>query len=400
MRAFGERLGTSLGVRAALTASALIGSVFCASEASARPGTHPIVVHTWDARASSVVLEYERGLLDGGGMNVVSYHANFSSTGGRLSSQFGLYYLNFSEASNPTAHGLAGSATAVFSLPVASRFENGLARAAIGLYFGSAPTALISGERNYVTVPFVFGFGVPVSPAKAITITPWFEFSPSVNLDTVIHSYDFSNVNPLDYYDPATGTVKKLTASDVEKILKDSVDLEFGFKVGARGGLDIALHASDYFDLALNASMSSVGTAFSGTRVVYLGGGFVWRWDDIVPAVLPADKRLLHESCDDVETRFRSCPNARKWRSPEEIQRQFGPTEMKAPAPAPTAPTTVPAATPAPVTTPQPIEAPASVAAPAPYAPAPPPPPPAAPTPAAPPAPAAPPGDAGSFPLQ
>ncbi len=402
MRAFGERLGTSFGVRAALAASALIGSAFCASEASARPGTHPIVVHTWDARASSVVLEYERGLLDGGGMNIVSYHANFSSTGGRLSSQFGLYYLNFSEASNPTAHGLAGSATAVFSLPVASRFENGLPRAAIGLYVGSAPTALISGERNYVTVPFVFGFGVPISPAKAISITPWFELSPSVNLDTVIHSYDFSNVNPLDYYDPATGTVKKLTASDVEKILKDSVDLEFGFRVGARGGLDIALHASDYFDLALDASMSSVGTAFSGTRVVYLGGGFVWRWDDIVPAVLPADKRLLHESCDDVETRFRSCPNARKWRSPEEIQRQFGPTELKAPAPAP--------ATPAPAASAPPSASSASAVAPAPYAPTPSPAvapapyasapaPVVAPPPAAP-APAPPAGDAGSFPLQ
>ena len=36
----------------------------------------------------------------------------------------------------------------------------------------------------------------------------------------------------------------------------------------------------------------------------YLGGGFIWRWDDIVPAVLPAEKRLLHESCDDVEARF------------------------------------------------------------------------------------------------
>lgn len=383
MRSFGGRLGTGFGVRVALAASALIGGVLSGHEASARPGTHPVVVHTWDARASSVVLEYERGLLDGGGMNVVSYHANFSSTGGRLSSQFGLYYLNFSEGSNPTAHGLAGSATAVFSLPVASRYENGLPRAAIGLYFGSAPTALISGERNYVTVPFVFGFGVPVSPAKAITITPWFELSPSVNLDTVIHSYDFSNVNPLDYYDPATGTVKKLTASDVEKVIQDSVDLEFGFKVGARGGLDLALHASDYFDFAVNASMSSVGTAFSGTRVVYLGGGFVWRWDDIVPAVLPADKRLLHEACEDVEARFKSCPNSRKWRTPEEIQQQFGPTELKPPTPAPASSAPLPSA-PAPI-----APAPATtVAAPAPS------------TPAAPAPTAAPPADGGSFPLQ
>lgn len=380
-RSFGGRLGTGFGVRAALVASALIGSVLGSREAWARPGTHPIVVHTWDARASSVVLEYERGLMDGGGMNVVSYHANFSSTGGRLSSQFGLYYLNFSEASNPTAHGLAGSATAVFSLPVASRFDNGLPRAALGLYFGSAPTALISGERNYVTVPFVFGVGVPVSPARAVTITPWFELSPSVNLDTVIHPYDFTGDNPLDYYDPVTGTVK-LTSSDVERVLRESVDLEFGFRVGARGGLDIALHASDYFDFAVNASLSSVGTAFSGTRVVYLGGGFVWRWDNIVPAVLPAEKRLLTESCDDVEARFRSCPNSRNWRSPAEIQQQFGPTELKpAPASEVAPPSNAPPAAPS---APAPSEAPAPVT----------------PPPAQSSAPAAPGGDAGSFPVQ
>jgi hypothetical protein len=348
MRSIHELLGKRLATRASriIGALAFVGGLLSSEVAAARPGTHPIVVNTWDARASSVVLEYRRGLLDGGGMNVVSYHANFSSTGGRLSSQFGLYYLNFSEAAAPTAHGLAGSATAVFSLPVAPRFENGLPRAAIGFYVGSAPTALISGERNYVSVPFVFGFGVPLSPAKAITITPWFEFSPSVNLDTVIHSYDFSNEDPLKYIDPVTHEIR-LTSSDVERVLKESVDLEFGFAVGARGGVDLALHASDYFDFSVNASVSSVGTAFSGTRVVYLGGGFVWRWDDIVPAVLPAEKRLLTESCDNVEARFRSCPNSRKWRSPEDVQQQFGPTELKPPAsPAATPIAPAPAAAP------------------------------------------------------
>ncbi|MGC4090656.1 MAG: hypothetical protein QM756_22840 [Polyangiaceae bacterium] len=373
--------GSSAWALCAVGALTLAAGVTLSGNAAARPGTHPITVSTWDARASSVALEYRRGLLDGGGMDVVSYHANFSSTGGRLSSQFGLFYLNFSEAARPTTYGLAGSATALFNLPVTSRFENGLPRAAIALYFGSVPTALISGERNYLSVPFVFGFGVPLSPAKAITITPWFELSPSVNLDTVIHPYDLSNENPADYYDPQTGTLKTITSEDVEKIVSKSVDLEFGFAVGARGGIDLALHASDYFDFTVNATMSSVGTAFSGTRVVYLGGGVVWRWDDIVPAVLPPEKRLLNESCEDVEARFRTCSRSREWRSPEQLPK-FGPAQLKAPA-TPTA-NTAPAA--------------AKPAAPAPAAVAP------APAPAAqPPAPAAPqasPAPSGGFPAQ
>lgn len=362
---------TSVGVFAAL------GGL--SHEALAKPGTHPIVVSTWDARASSVVLQYRHGSLDGGAFNVVSYHANFSSTGGRLSSQFGLYYENFSELSGPTAHGLAGSATAVFNLPVTRRLDNGLPVAAIDLYLGSAPTALVSGERNYLTLPLVLGFGVPVTPARAITLTPWFEFSPSVNLDTVIHPFDFSNENPLDYIDPKTNEIK-LTTSDVERVLAKSVELKTSVAVGARAGLDLNLHVSDYFDFTANATLSSVGTAFSGTRVLYLGGGFVWRWDDIVPAVLPPEKRLLNESCDDIEQRFRACPNSRKWRSPEEQQRLYGPTNI-APNRAPTA--TTPAKPPAssPVVPPAPVAPPASGVVPNPTlspAPTPPPAPPAA----------------------
>lgn len=283
--------------------------------ADARPGTHPIVVSTWDARASNILLEYRRGILDGGGFNTISYQANFSSTSGKLSSQFGLHYSSFDEPGAPTAHGLSASAAALFSFPVAPRFENGLARAAIGFYVGSAPTALISGERNYFSIPFVFGFGVPLSPSKVVTLTPWFELSPGANLDTVIHSFELTNVNPADY---VTADGISLTQNDVEQIVRDSVELKINASVGARAGLDLAVHLSDSFDLSVNAALSSVGTAFSGTRVLYLGGGFIWRWDQVVPAVLPAYKRLLYESCDSIEERFRSCPNSQNWKRPGE----------------------------------------------------------------------------------
>jgi hypothetical protein len=343
----------------ALPAIALLSAF--SPDASARPGTHPIVVSAWDARASSVVLEYRHASFSGGGMNVVSYHANFSSTGGKLSSQFGLYYLNMSESGMPTAQGLAGSAAAVFNLPVTRRFDNGLPVVAIDFYVGSAPTALISGERNYLTLPLTIGFGVPVTPAKALSITPWFEFAPSFNLDTVIHPFDFSQEDPTKYI--VNGEIK-LTSNDVERVIAKSVDLQTSAAVGARGGLDLALHASDSFDFDLNATISSLGTAFAGPTVVYLGGGFIWRWDDIVPAVLPAEKRLLHESCDDVEQRFKSCPNSKKWRSPEEVERLYGP-QNAAPAAAPTTPS--PSSNPPPSAAPIPDAAPA---APAPSAPA------------------------------
>jgi len=300
-----------------LASLAFAGGALLASSAAARPGTHPVVVSTWDARASSVLLQYRRGILADGGFNTVTYEANFSSTSGKLSSQFGLHYLNFSEANAPTAHGLSATATALFNLPVTSRFDNGLARAAIAFYVGAAPTALVSGERNFLSIPLVLGFGVPVSPAKAISITPWFEFSPGVNLDTVIHSFQLTNVNPQDYL-TEDGTGIELSEDDVERIVRESVELDVSATVGARAGLDLALHVSDSFDLAANAALSSVGTAFSGERVIYLGGGFTWRWDDIVPAVLPADQRLLYESCDAIEERFRACPNSRNWERIEE----------------------------------------------------------------------------------
>src|ERR1051325_2938138 len=170
------------GVAAVLACAGLLTA---STAALARPGTHPIVVSTWDARASSVLLEYRHGFMKGGGFNDVAYSANFSSTSGRLSAEFGLHYQSFAPGQGePTAHGLAGTATAVFELPITSRLDNGLPSVALGLYVGAAPTALISGSLNYITIPAVLGVGLPVTPTKAVTFTPWFELSPGVNLDT------------------------------------------------------------------------------------------------------------------------------------------------------------------------------------------------------------------------
>lgn len=330
-------------VRAATSVLVLGAGLATSQVASAKPGTHPVTVSTWDTRASSVLLQYRHGFVSDGGLNSFSYEANFSSTSGKLSAQFGIHYQNYDEAGDdPTQHGMSGSAVALFNFPVARRYENGLARAGVAFYVGAVPTALISGERNYLSIPFVLGFGVPISPARAVSITPWFEFSPGVNLDTVIKDFSFENEDPDDYINLETNTIE-LDQGDIERVLRESVELDFSFKVGARAGLDLALHASDAFDFTANATLSSIGTAFSGERVIYVGGGLVFRWDDVVPAVLPPEKRLLNESCDDVETRFRSCPNRQRWKSPEELQvapppPAVPPLPPSEPAPAPALP--------------------------------------------------------------
>jgi hypothetical protein len=338
------RRGTALAVLVGA------GSLGITAKGHALAGTHPIVVSSWDARASSVSLEYRHGFMKGGGFNDVAYNANFTSTTGKLSAQFGLHYVNFTANDrDPTAHGLAATATALFEFPVARRYDNGLPLAAIDFFVGSAPTTLVSGSLNYVTIPIVIGVGVPVTPVKALSITPWFELSPSVNLDTEIKPYQ---VNVADL--GGGGSVGPngeitFTSDQVENVVSQSVHFNTTVKAGARGGLDLAVHLSDYVDLDANLALSTVGAAFTGTFVTYVGGGLVWRWDDIVPAVLPADRRLLHEDCTDVEQRFRACPNSRSWKRPE---------DLVAPAASPAAPapatTTTPSATPPPPPPPPP----------------------------------------------
>jgi hypothetical protein len=330
------------GAAAVLLGMGLVGF---APRALALPGTHPLVVSTWDARASSVTLEYRHGFMKGGGFNDVAYTADFSSTSGQLSAQFGLHYQSFGRShADPTAHGLAGTATAVFELPITSRLDNGLPTVALALYVGAAPTALVSGSLNFITIPVVLGAGLPVTPAKAVTFTPWFELSPSVNLDTEIHPYEFGPADAAKLIDPATGKAK-LTQADVQNVISKSVDLKAGVAAGFRGGLNLALHVSDYVDFAGDFAVSSAGSAFKGPTVIYVGGGFVWRWDDIVPAVLPAERRLLHESCDDIEARFRMCPNSERWKPPAA---STSPSNPMNPPPAPLAPRSAPPPAPAP----------------------------------------------------
>ena len=345
--------------------------------ADARPGRHAPAFSTWDTRASSVVFpQFMYGSLgDGGHLSYASYNANFSATNGNLSAQFGLHYANLREGADaPTLYGASGSATAVFSVPVADRYDNGVPKVALGAYVGSVPTVLISGPLNYMSVPLDVGVGVPVSPAKWLTIAPWGELSPSYDIDSRI---DGNNVDVNSLSDASkkaiedalrSGNVDKaaqIASDDAKKLVSNIVQLDRGFHVGFRGGLQIAAHLDDDVSLQANLMAWQLG-GYTKATVIGGGGALLWRWDDIVPAVLPAETRLLRESCEAVSERFRMCPQYRDLGS-------GGAKSVAPPAPggaelAPAAPSGAGNPAPAPSAPPAPGTAPA---APQPAAPAP-----------------------------
>jgi hypothetical protein len=361
-----------------------------APQASARPGTHGPSVATWDARASSVMLSVRPGFLSGGHFFMASYNANFSNTTGNLSAQFGFHYLNFGVEQQPTAHGVSGTAVAVISAPVMERYDNGVPKLAVGFFLGTAPSVLISGELNYLSIPAVVGIGLPYSPHKMVTLTPWFELSPGLSLDAQVHPIALAQADPLSYCTsyptPANPNAPLVCPGLNEQVARDAVNntisLDTSFTVGARAGLDVGFHLTDSFGIDLGLTAGSLGTAFKGTTVIWAGGSLVWYWDDIVPAVLPPEKRLFKESCEDIERRFYTCPQSEKCPLARPPTQSTAPAPGQAPEPQPGA--LPPASGPAPMSpaqpppaTPQPMPAPAPTTTP--YIPPPPPAPPGSP---------------------
>ncbi len=302
-------------LRNPVAAGLALAAALAPAAAQAKPGTHAPAVSTWDTRASDVVFHGTVGSFDGGHLDFLSYNANFVATSGKLSSQFGLHYANYREGSGlPTLHGVSGSAVALFSFPLSDRYDDGVPGSALAFYLGSVPTMLVSGKQNFFTIPLTLGVGVPLSPANAITITPWGEVAPSINLDTVYKGYSIDAAQAVKYVDPQTGQIT-FGASDVQQIVADAVEIEVKATVGFRAGILAGLHVSDSLDLQAGGMLSTLQVATDATAtekktVTLLAAqvGLVWRWDDIVPAVLPASRRLGGESCEAVEERFKACP--------------------------------------------------------------------------------------------
>jgi hypothetical protein len=406
----GNRSGKGIAL-CTFAAVSLLGARF----AAAKPGTHPVAVSTWDTRASSIGLGGIAGLREDGSSTQISYWATFTSTSGLLSSQFGAHYVGMREGDR-RFYGVSGSATAVLQWSLVSRWDNGLPRVGLGASLGSAPTALIGGDVNYFTLPLSIGLALPMSPAESITIAPWGEVSPSLNIDTEFRPVVVNLTDYIGLVDPATGTVE-LDAQTAATIFDDSVSLDLGGGFAARGGLNIDVHFGERTSIDVRGGVSTVGDLADSDLIFLVGGSFIWRWDRIVPAVLPAWRRLQNEDCADIAERHQACLSRGQPSAAPMTPGAPGPVAAPPPgasAPPPGAPSTVgagpsetqpwqtparpaPAAPPAPPVGAGPSETQPWRTPPAPPvnpAPPPAPPPPAPAPPAAPPAPA--PGDPGA----
>ncbi len=194
-------------------ACAALGVLLAAGPARALPGTHGPAVSTWDTTQSTVVFAFHNGfLLPQGYLRMAGYNANFTSTTGRLSAQFGMHYVGYqgSEDGDRAVHGISGTAVALYGIPVAGRHDNGLARAAFSFYFGGAPAALFNDGRSYVTIPLTLGLGLPFSPIRHLSIVPWIELAPSINIDTEFRDVEgVLNQDDLDIDDQGNVSITK-----------------------------------------------------------------------------------------------------------------------------------------------------------------------------------------------
>ncbi len=244
--------------------------------AFARTGQSAPTVGTWDTRASSLNFSYLEGFFSGGHLRFASYFTNFSSTTGRLSSQFGLHYVGYGEGTS-AAHGMAGSVTAMYQMPLSGRQPNGLPWVALAPYAGVSPSGIVSGDFAAIALPMHVGVGVPVSPVSWLTLTPWGEVTVGLDMDLDISR---QAINAL-----ASGTTKPSDAK-----VTDFVQFNYAMHLASRVGLNAAFHLGKRVDIQLQGLGNWLSRPTSTSAFVFMAGGaLVWHWDDVVPAVLPND---------------------------------------------------------------------------------------------------------------
>jgi hypothetical protein len=303
---FGTQSRVLRCVARALPAFAAASSISLGAEA--RPNTHAPAISTWDPRASSVVFALGRSVSGEGSFTFTSYNANFSSTNGVLSAQFGVHYTTFKDTEDgPTARGVSAGGVALISLPLSSRFENGVPGSAFAFYIGGVPTAMFSGQLNFISVPLVLGVGLPFSPSEYVTFRPWVELSPGLNFDTRIQaiSTDAAIQSAMD------GT---LTRQEVEALVDEGLNIQQQTTVGKRAGVSIGVHLGERVDFDANLML---GAGHQGA--LSLGAGLVLRWDRMVHELAPdrrdadrergsEDADAERESCEALAARYhRTC---------------------------------------------------------------------------------------------
>ena len=242
--------------------------------ALARSGESAPTIGSWDTRASSLSFAYLEGLFGAGHLRFASYFTNFTSTTGRLSSQFGLHYIGYGEEGSSSAHGMAGSATALYEIPLNGRQPNGLPWVALAPYIGLSPSAIVSGDYAAIALPAHFGVGLPISPISWLTVTPWVEGTAGLGLDL--------NVNRKAIDDIAAGTIKPADAK-----ASDVLRFEYGPYLSSRFGLNLTAHLGARIDVQVQGLGNWLSQPANSRFVFMTGAAIAWHWDDVVPAVLP-----------------------------------------------------------------------------------------------------------------
>lgn len=255
----------------ATLAAALVASLW-SGRAEALVGTHGPSITTFDSRASSVAVSAGHLMMDKSSLTTLTYNTAFSSTTGRLSSQFGAHALLLSETG--IGVGMSAGAVAMYIVSAGERFDNGVPKRATRFYGGIVPTAILGTIGGRVWVPVTMGAAQSFSPLRWLTLTGFAEAAPG---------FDFNaKVSPTALED-ATGAGEKLSEEKLRELFDKAVTWEYGFGFGWRAGLDIAAHLGETFDICLQGGAGNVGDEVALSARLTL----TMRWDDIVPAVLP-----------------------------------------------------------------------------------------------------------------
>ena len=259
----------------ALAVAATLVATLAPQAASALIGTHGPAVTTFDTRASSVALASNFLSFGGNNLLAVTYNTAFSSTTGRLSSQFAAHALMLNE--DGIGVGFAAGAVTMYSLSIGERFANGVPRRATNVFGGVVPTAILGTIGGRVWVPVVFGVAQSFSPVQWLTLTGYGELDPGLDFNAV--------VAPTALKD-ATQTGDALSEAQLRDLFNRAVSWNIGFGFGWRAGADITAHLGNTFDLSLRGGAGNVGTEVSWSAGLTLTA----RWDDFVQGVLAGSK--------------------------------------------------------------------------------------------------------------
>jgi hypothetical protein len=263
----------------------------------ALPNTHAPAISTWDSRASSIVFGLGRSISPTGSFTLASYNANFSSTSGILSAQFGVHYVTYRDSDDaPEARGASAGGVALFNFPLSERFfPNAVPRTSFAAYLGGVPTALFSGELNFISVPLVLGAGLPISPTPWLGIVPWVELSPGLNFDTSISAVSTASA-------VAAASDGTLSREEVQALVDEGLHIKRKTTLGKRAGATVALRMGRVADLNLNLML---GAGHAGA--VGIGAGLVIRWDEMVPG---ARAHLAHDATENAPAAVAAPPGA------------------------------------------------------------------------------------------